>query len=365
MEQLLFVSLMMSVVILMFLIHRKFRGERLSRRAYYLIWIIISIRLILPLDISMKNPIYKLTTPIENYRYKDIQTTDEIFIKEKENINQFIRSGLWKIWLIGASIYFLYNILIYILFKSKVMKSLYNVDPNIKEIFYNLKMNIIPDEKIDIRESRIIDSPMIIGLIKPVLLIPKDITPQDIELIFRHEFIHLKRKDIFYKAVIFLSSIIHWFNPTVHIMGKIAREDLELSCDEEMTKDMCRADKIRYSKALIGAITRVRMPIYTTSFSGTKTTMKKRLDEILDDTKKKMGKDLIIFSLIFILSISLLIGYETKRTLKVTEVRTFVNSNSIMAKLEYQDDDYHGDLYETYREMRNFRWYVTYKGIVE
>lgn len=50
--------------------------------------------------------------------------------------------------------------------------------------------------------------------------------------------------------------------------------------------------------------------------------------------------------------------------IEVTEVRTYVNSDSIKPKIEYWDGQYYGWLYEINREMRNFRWYVTYRGVV-
>lgn len=186
---------------------------------------------------------------------------------------------------------------------------------------------------------------MVMGLIKPTLLIPKNINRKNIDYIFKHEFVHLKRRDIFYKLIIFFSTTIHWFNPVVHIMAKRAGEDLELSCDEEVTRDMDEEDRIKYSKTLIDSIAlEVKSPICTTSFSGGKEMIKKRLNQILDKIKRKSGKPVIALLAIFVLSTSLLIGCETKRKQSLTDelysYRTeYVGDNSkvenIVSRLEF------------------------------
>lgn len=357
----------MSCFILIIFVHRKYRGARFSRKLYYFIWFIISIRLIIPLDISIDKPIYSITTTIEEHGNRYNEANGEVLlIKENgTNIIKSIRTNLWKIWLTGAILYFSYNLLIYISFKLKIKKNLSNVNQEIYHRFYNLKSEIVPNKKILIRESSIIGSPMILGIISPMLIIPKTINIEDLEFIFRHELIHFKRKDITYKLVIFFATMIHWFNPIVHMMGEIAREDLELSCDEEVVRGMCKEYKLRYSKVLVESALESRNLTCVANFSSWGKTMKKRIDVILDDINKKSGKPLIIISIILILGVSMFFNYEVRNIVEVIETQTFVASDFIKAKLEYKDNKYEGYLYEVDREMRNHKWYVTYKGMVE
>lgn len=70
-------------------------------------------------------------------------------------------------------------------------------------------------------------------------------------------------------------------------MEKVVNEDIELSCDEEITVNMLREDKTEYSKTLIETISnRKKAPILTTSYSGGKEMIKRRLDKILDNIRK-------------------------------------------------------------------------------
>lgn len=55
-----------------------------------------------------------------------------------------------------------------------------------------------------------------------------------------HELVHLKRRDLIYKLIIFIGTTIHWFNPVIYLMSKISFEDLELSCDEVNVEEWYR-----------------------------------------------------------------------------------------------------------------------------
>lgn len=367
MEQLIYISLVSSIFISIILVHRIYRGEKLSRKAYYLIWLIISVRLLFPLDISVDKPIYNITSTIEEQGNIFNEVDGKVLvIKEKDtNIIKNIRQNLWKIWLIGTIVYSSYNLLSYILFRIKIEKSLSSVNEGIRDTFFNLKAQIVPNKNILIKESNIIKSPMILGIIKPILLLPNNIKIEDLEFIFRHELIHLRRNDISYKVIIFLATTMHWFNPIVHIMGDVSREDLELSCDEEVVRGMSKDYKFRYSKVLVDSALESRRSTGVVNFFSWGKTMKRRIDLILYDINKKSGKSLIIISIALLLAVSMFFNYEVRKVMEVTEVQTFQASDFIKEKLEYKDNRYEGYLYEADREMKNHRWYVTYQGIVE
>ncbi len=259
-KQLFIISILMSLVILPLLIDRKLRGVKFSSKVYYIIWIIIAIRLILPFNISMENSIYKVSSPIAEYKTSDYKPKeDQLGVKllSKENIQYedsetdlkdakklnfigMIRDNLFNIWLAGDILYFVYNSSFYLAFKYRVKKNLSPVSEDIEEKFNDIKACMVPGSKIMVKEGHIIDSPMITGIAKPILLVHENINIRNIDYIFAHELVHLKRKDLVYKLIIFLATSIHWFNTVIHLMEKIANEDVELSCDEEVTKNMRR-----------------------------------------------------------------------------------------------------------------------------
>lgn len=54
---------------------------------------------------------------------------------------------------------------------------------------------------------------------------------QALYFILKHELIHYKQKDLWYKLLLLMAQVIHWFNPLVYIMVEQAEQDLEARCD--------------------------------------------------------------------------------------------------------------------------------------
>ena len=137
-----------------------------------------------------------------------------------------------------------------------------------------------------------VGSPMIVGAIKPTLLLPElELSTEQLSLVFRHELIHYRRRDIWYKLLLMLANAIHWFNPMVWLMVYAADRDLELSCDEAVVAGRDEAYREEYGRCLL-AVVRAgmsRRTLFTTNFYSGKKTLKNRLATILDTTKKRRG----------------------------------------------------------------------------
>ena len=133
---------------------------------------------------------------------------------------------------------------------------------------------------------------MIVGAIKPTLLLPElELSTEQLSLVFRHELIHYRRRDIWYKLLLMLANAIHWFNPMVWLMVYAADRDLELSCDEAVVAGRDEAYREEYGRCLL-AVVRAgmsRRTLFTTNFYSGKKTLKNRLATILDTTKKRRG----------------------------------------------------------------------------
>jgi beta-lactamase regulating signal transducer with metallopeptidase domain/Tol biopolymer transport system component len=101
--------------------------------------------------------------------------------------------------------------------------------------------------------SEKINTPVLLGFIRPRLLIPKDIARQlsheELRYVFLHELAHVKRHDIALAWLTALLQVLHWFNPLVWLAFHRMRCDRELACDAlvltrthgEGTKDYGRA----------------------------------------------------------------------------------------------------------------------------
>jgi beta-lactamase regulating signal transducer with metallopeptidase domain len=81
-----------------------------------------------------------------------------------------------------------------------------------------------------------IDSPALLGSLRPRLLLPKltmaELSLQELRHVFLHELAHLKRHDIVTGYIATLLHVLHWFNPLVALGLRRMRADREMVCDE-------------------------------------------------------------------------------------------------------------------------------------
>ena len=87
--------------------------------------------------------------------------------------------------------------------------------------------------------SNFAHTPMLLGLIKPVIVLPNmELSNAEIEVILAHEVMHYKRKDLWFKVIALLANAIHWFNPAVYAFNRQLGTTCELSCDEKVALKM-------------------------------------------------------------------------------------------------------------------------------
>ena len=112
-------------------------------------------------------------------------------------------------------------------------------------------------QRLAVRSTDMLQSPMITGIFRPTLYIPKsDLTPSEQSLILEHELVHYRRGDIVFKWLIMAAKCIHWFNPIVYVLARYIERECEASCDFKATRSMSDADKKQYMHTLVDMIER-------------------------------------------------------------------------------------------------------------
>lgn len=143
------------------------------------------------------------------------------------------------VWLAGIAAMLIYGAVSYIKIKRKTSESI------------NLKDNIYYCDNID--------TPFILGIIKPKIYIPSGMDESYIDYIISHESAHLKRKDHIWKPLGFLILSFYWFNPVLWAAYILLCRDIEKACDEKVIKNMDAEDKKCYSEAIVASSTHRRM----------------------------------------------------------------------------------------------------------
>ncbi|MGJ5819146.1 M56 family metallopeptidase [Paludibaculum fermentans] len=80
--------------------------------------------------------------------------------------------------------------------------------------------------------------PGVVGLVRPVLLLPQGIaehlTPAQLRAVVAHEVCHVRRRDNLYAAIHMVVEAAFWFHPLVWWLGARLVEERERACDEEV-----------------------------------------------------------------------------------------------------------------------------------
>ncbi len=103
----------------------------------------------------------------------------------------------------------------------------------------------------NIFQSENVVSPFVLGVFKPKIYSPFHINEQDMSHVITHEQAHIRRKDHWRKPFGFLLLALHWFNPLMWFSYVLLCRDIELTCDENVIKELNTEQKADYSRAFL------------------------------------------------------------------------------------------------------------------
>ena len=94
-------------------------------------------------------------------------------------------------------------------------------------------------------------SPFVVGLLRPKIYLPSNLSEEEQSYIILHEQHHIRRGDHIFKALAFIALCLHWFNPLVWVAFILAGKDMEMSCDEAVIRKVGSHVRADYSASLL------------------------------------------------------------------------------------------------------------------
>ena len=95
-------------------------------------------------------------------------------------------------------------------------------------------------------------SPMLVGILSPVVCLPDPSLPQDqLRMVLLHELTHYKRKDLLLKWLALLVNALHWFNPLAWLLTRSLGQACEDACDRDVTRDMTLQERKLYMSTIL------------------------------------------------------------------------------------------------------------------
>ncbi len=158
----------------------------------------------------------------------DISDKSENTLKRETNS---IFNVLTCVWLFGAFIFIIYGVLRYFLLKKAV--------------------SIFVTTEDQIRVCEAIDSPFVLGIIKPKIYLPFGVSEDNKKYIISHEKAHITRFDHISKILSYVALSVYWFNPFVWVWFIMLNKDMECACDEKVIKNYTKSERQKYALALL------------------------------------------------------------------------------------------------------------------
>jgi beta-lactamase regulating signal transducer with metallopeptidase domain len=145
---------------------------------------------------------------------------------------------------------------------------------------------------VGIAESGIAKVPMVIGHLKPLILIPAGLItampPDAIEAILVHELAHIRRRDYIMNLLVSMMEIVFFFNPAVLWIASLIRAERENCCDDIAVTHT--GSKVNYIKALVACQEyQLAAPAYAMALTGRKDHLMGRVKRMLSNNNQSLN----------------------------------------------------------------------------
>ena len=243
------ISITASFLVLAIILYRLF-AKKAPKWVSVLLWGLVGLRLLFPFSIESaislipsKNTI---PTTITHDRYPALDTG---FGSVDEIVNPILSGSMearpeysanpMHVWITALGWIWLAVMLCMLLYMAASF------------IYLRVKTRVKVEREDNIYLCDYVKTPFILGIIRPHIYLPSDISEKDYSHVVAHERAHIKRCDHIWKPLGFLLLSVYWFNPLLWVAYLLLCRDIESACDEKVISDLGDNDKADYSEALL------------------------------------------------------------------------------------------------------------------
>lgn len=220
------------------------------------------------------------------------------------------------IWLSTALLLFLFRMFTYFAALKKLKRWSSPMRDEITLDLYRSRCRLLDiSKKPRLLENSSLSTPLLAGFTDTCLYLPKeDYSPQELDFIFRHELCHYRRRDLWFKGLLFLVRSLYWFNPALSFMQREAEKDLEFTCDEHVIREFPQTSRLRYNELLLrtAAHSDKNLSRLTAGLNDSVSGFKERVHNVMEAGRRKKGRIPALFLILVFLSSVLFIGCSLK-----------------------------------------------------
>lgn len=263
MTDLILISLSVSAAIAVMLALSPLLGRRYGAKWRYIVWLALAVRLLIPFRFELPYVTVRLpaaetvvvrqtaepgvqplaqtepeTVPVQQRKDAEHGALTESRTEDLRRIDT--DTAMFSVWAAGAALFFGVHAVSYLLFKKRVRP-------------------FCVREYDRVYRCGRIAGPVLVGFFKPMILLPEGVyTDEEKEIIIKHETAHFRRGDMWYKLILLIANSVHWFNPLVYLMVRMANRDLEYACDDAVVRGMGAEYRKLYSMVILKTMESVK-----------------------------------------------------------------------------------------------------------
>lgn len=142
---------------------------------------------------------------------------------------------------------------------------------------------------------------MVSGIFSSKIYVPHETTIE--KYVLTHELIHYKHKDLWWKTLLLVAKVIHWYNPFIFLLGRELEENLEFCCDLAVIQQLDSDKKQKYALTILS--TYEKDTLYGIGLNYRPKLIERRVKTMFEKKKKSVVMaSLTGFTLLFVLGLA-------------------------------------------------------------
>lgn len=257
-----------AVVGLALLLLKKLLRGRLSPAWQYALWLILLVKLLLPMGPASPYSAYNALPP----SLQQMQTAP--------SVTEPAPMGAWTAvpaigpaaggdivifswhqlaalaWLVGAVLVLLFWGVQYNRMQRTLRRQGRTAPEDWQKLLARCQAEAGVRQPVTLMVQPLFASPALSGLVRKRLLLPANaeaLSEKELRYVFLHELCHLRHGDLWLNALLLILQALHWFNPVLWLCFAQVRRDRELYCDAAVVRHLGETERLDYGRALLEA----------------------------------------------------------------------------------------------------------------
>jgi beta-lactamase regulating signal transducer with metallopeptidase domain len=301
-------SLAASVLIALVLLVQWLGGKRLPPRVGYVLWMLVLLRLIMPVVPASRLSVFNLqlssvaidVQPAEaapvfapGISVPDGKERTALRFAPAVTIAPSMSFGWRELTVLGWPAGALGMFGLALAFHLKTLRKLRHerpiTEPRIVKLMDECRTKLGIREDIPVLSAAFLQTPAVFGWWRARILLPPEMAARletcELRMVLLHELVHIKRHDVLQNWIVILVRALHWFNPLVWLAVKRLRAERELVCDGRVLTFLTGEDERRaYGETLLKLLSGLSRPALNPSlvpFLTNRQTIKRRITMIV------------------------------------------------------------------------------------